>query len=101
MADREQEPPASAPAADEEREIVVVTTPEVVDTGQVVTPEARRRPLPAATEAPPEDVEVVPVGSYETWDQSGQGLDAVGAGMTGDTTTVGLTGTGFEDDGEV
>ncbi|HHX41050.1 MAG TPA: hypothetical protein GX715_13910 [Armatimonadetes bacterium] len=50
---------------------------------------------------PDEDEEVNPVGSYESWNQSGQGLDAAGAGMTGDSGSIGLTGTGFEDDLEI
>lgn len=85
----------------------VRTTDDLVTSGRVVTPaegrarRRRRRQPPQQAEGPPEDEEAVPVGSWETWDQSGQGLDAVGSGMTGDEQTVGLTGTGFEDDTEL
>ena len=91
----------------------VVTTDEVAGTEDVSTePPAgagrrARRPRARGGEPnrqaglPPEDEDVNPVGSYESWDQSGQSLDAAGSGMTGDSGSVGLTGTGFEDDNDL
>lgn len=71
----------------------ILDTDDVLDEDNMARPPRRRRRV-----GPPEDEEVNPVGSYETWDQSGQSLDAAGSGMTGDSGTIGLDGTGFEDD---
>lgn len=79
----------------------VITTEDVVDIERGTPARRARSEGPGFMPGPaPEDEEVNPVGSYESWNQSGQGLDAVGAGMTGDEGTIGLTGTGFEDDTE-
>ncbi|HEX3000177.1 MAG TPA: hypothetical protein VHR86_08065 [Armatimonadota bacterium] len=104
--DRNEEP---IPRIDTAEDVVRTAEEEVADTNDLLIPageEARRRrerraAAVPAEEAPPEDEEVNPVGSYESWNQSGQGLDAAGSGMTGDSGSVGLTGTGFEDDTDV
>ena len=88
----------------------VLTTDDLVVTGEVITDEGAedvergmppRERMPSGPDLPPEDAEVNAVGSYETWNQSGMGLDAAASRMTGDEWTTGLTGTGFEDDPEV
>lgn len=89
----------------------IITTVDVEGTEDILVPVMdeetarrgrRRRATPGARgdlgRQPDEDEEVNPIGSYESWDQSGQGLDAAGSGMTGDAGSIGLTGTGFEDD---
>jgi len=107
---------------DEDDSVQLFTTEEIRDADDTLTiadvrgPEdllipiiederARRELLDRRRESwgwpPDEDEEVNPVGSYESWNQSGQSLDAAGAGMTGDSGSIGLTGTGFEDDLEI